>query len=116
MGKLCLMPENFTEGPPMALLAGVIIGRAANDSCQTGASNATYQHLPCCHLGSSQQAILVFMASADEPTLVDEFAEDDSGYEDNDEQSQTTSLKSAVATHVYENGRRYHSYRHGTYW
>jgi len=56
------------------------------------------------------------MASTDEPTLVDESPEDDSGFEDNDEQSQTTSLKSAVAKHVYENGRRYHSYRPGTYW
>jgi hypothetical protein len=40
----------------------------------------------------------------------------DSAYGDSDVQSETSSLKSAVFDYVYENGRRYHSYRAGAYW
>lgn len=41
----------------------------------------------------------------------------DSAYgDDHDAASETTSLRSAIYTHVYENGRRYHSYMAGLYW
>ena len=59
------------------------------------------------------------MAAPDNPTIrVDESLDDtDSSYGDeNDRESQTTSLYSAITKYVYENGRRYHSYRYGTYW
>lgn len=36
--------------------------------------------------------------------------------DDSDRESQTISLYSAITNYVYENGRRYHSYRYGTYW
>ncbi|KIX07821.1 uncharacterized protein Z518_02475 [Rhinocladiella mackenziei CBS 650.93] len=41
--------------------------------------------------------------------------EDDPGYESNTEQSDTTSIRSSVFEWVYENGRRYHSYRPAQY-
>jgi hypothetical protein len=40
----------------------------------------------------------------------------DSAYGDSDVESETTSLRSAVYSYIYENGRRYHSYRAGAYW
>lgn len=41
----------------------------------------------------------------------------DSSYgEESDLESQTTSLYSEITSHVYENGRRYNSYKYGTYW
>lgn len=41
----------------------------------------------------------------------------DSSYgDDSDSESQTTSLKSSVTNYVYENGRRYHAFRQGSYW
>jgi len=40
----------------------------------------------------------------------------DSAYGDNDTESATTSLRSAVFAYHYENGRRYHAYRKGAYW
>ena len=42
--------------------------------------------------------------------------EQDSALGDDDAVSETTSLRSSVLEHVYENGRRYHSYRQGAYW
>lgn len=52
------------------------------------------------------------------PILVDQSLDDaDSSYGgEGDAASETTSLYSAITKHVYENGRRYHSYRAGTYW
>ncbi|CZS95211.1 related to TAM domain methyltransferase [Rhynchosporium agropyri] len=48
---------------------------------------------------------------------VDNFDDNDSSYGgDLDAASETTSLYSLITRHVYENGRRYHSYRAGTYW
>ena len=52
----------------------------------------------------------------DEPLQVDELDDNDSSYGGGDDESQTTSLKSSITTYVYENGRRYHSYRQGLYW
>jgi hypothetical protein len=40
----------------------------------------------------------------------------DSAFGDSDVASETTSLRSAVYNYIYENGRRYHSYRAGAYW
>jgi hypothetical protein len=40
----------------------------------------------------------------------------DSSYSWDDDSSSTQSLYSAITRHVYENGRRYHSYREGAYW
>ena len=59
------------------------------------------------------------MAATDNPTIrLDESLGDtDSSYGDDcDRESQTTSLYSAITKYVYKNGRRYHSYRYGTYW
>lgn len=55
--------------------------------------------------------------AADDPQLyVDEsFDDNDSSY-GADDASETTSMYSAITKYVYENGRRYHSYRAGTYW
>ncbi|OWP04674.1 hypothetical protein B2J93_5693 [Marssonina coronariae] len=51
----------------------------------------------------------------DLPLRVDN--DNDSSYGgDSDTVSETTSLYSAITRHVYLNGRRYHSYRAGTYW
>jgi hypothetical protein len=52
------------------------------------------------------------------PISVDESLNDaDSSYGgEGDAVSETTSLYSAITNHVYENGRRYHSYRAGSYW
>lgn len=56
-------------------------------------------------------------APAEVPLRVDDFDDNDSSYGgDSDAASETTSLYSAIFRHVYENGRRYHSYRAGTYW
>lgn len=54
----------------------------------------------------------------DTPIRVDEALDDaDSSYGgESDVTSETTSLYSAITKYVYENGRRYHSYRYGTYW
>jgi len=58
------------------------------------------------------------MAQNAETIPVDETLNDaDSAYGDEgDAASETTSLYSAITKHVYENGRRYHSYRAGAYW
>ncbi len=40
----------------------------------------------------------------------------DSSYGCDDDRESTTSLYSSITRHVYENGRRYHSYRQGAYW
>jgi hypothetical protein len=58
------------------------------------------------------------MEDNDSLIRVDESLDDeDSSYgDDSDRESQTTSLYSAITKYVYENGRRYHSYRYGTYW
>ena len=40
----------------------------------------------------------------------------DSAYGEGDEASETHSLLSAVTNYVYENGRRYQSYRSESYW
>ena len=56
-------------------------------------------------------------APAEVPLRVDDFDDNDTSYGgDSDAASETTSLYSAIFRHVYENGRRYHSYRAGTYW
>ncbi|KAH7378901.1 hypothetical protein BKA64DRAFT_765812 [Cadophora sp. MPI-SDFR-AT-0126] len=50
------------------------------------------------------------------PLRVDDFDDNDSSYGgDSDAASELTSLYSAITRHIYENGRRYHSYRAGTY-
>jgi hypothetical protein len=41
--------------------------------------------------------------------------ERDSALGDDDTASETTSLRSSVFNHVYENGRRYNGYRSGAY-
>ncbi|KAF2176547.1 S-adenosyl-L-methionine-dependent methyltransferase [Zopfia rhizophila CBS 207.26] len=46
----------------------------------------------------------------------DSLTDNDSSYGGSDAASETTSLRSNVATYVYENGRRHHSYRAGSYW
>lgn len=46
---------------------------------------------------------------------VDDDLDADSTYE-SDAASDTTSLRSAAMSYLYENGRRYHSYRAGSYW
>jgi hypothetical protein len=58
------------------------------------------------------------MEEDDSVIRVDEsLSDEDSSYgDDSDRESQTTSLYSAITKYVYENGRRYHSYRYGTYW
>lgn len=58
------------------------------------------------------------MAATDAYILVDESLDEaDSSYgDDGDDQSETNSLYSTITKYVYENGRRYHSYRYGTYW
>ena len=58
------------------------------------------------------------MVTIDSPIQVDEsLADADSSYgDDGDQESQTTSLYSAITKYVYENGRRYHSYHYGAYW
>lgn len=40
----------------------------------------------------------------------------DSAYGGSDDSESTQSLYSTITKHVYENGRRYHSYRQGAYW
>lgn len=49
------------------------------------------------------------------PAESDESSEVDSAYGD-DQESITTSLSSSVFDYKYENGRRYNSFREGTYW
>jgi hypothetical protein len=60
------------------------------------------------------------MDATDLPTTIrvdESLGDTDSSYgDDSDRESQTTSLYSAITKYVYENGRRYHSYRYGTYW
>ena len=46
---------------------------------------------------------------------VDDGRENDSAIGDSDISSFTTSIASSVLNYVYENGRRYHSYREGQY-
>ncbi|KAK2738257.1 hypothetical protein FQN57_007120 [Myotisia sp. PD_48] len=51
------------------------------------------------------------------PIQIEDYNDYDSSYgDDSDRESQTTSLYSEITNYVYANGRRYHSYRHGTYW
>ena len=55
----------------------------------------------------------------DDPTDPDDVIQiddNDSSYGGDDGASETTSLRSHIAAYVYENGRRYHSYRAGSYW
>lgn len=61
---------------------------------------------------------MLTMCNTEAATQPDEFlGEADSAYgDDSDRESQTTSLKSSVTNYVYENGRRYHAFRQGTYW
>ncbi|EOD51843.1 putative sam dependent methyltransferase protein [Neofusicoccum parvum UCRNP2] len=47
---------------------------------------------------------------------VDARLADDSGVEDNDADSETTSVHSSIYRYRFENGRRYHAYRDGEYW
>jgi hypothetical protein len=54
------------------------------------------------------------MAHQTSSILIDQ--DHDSAYGDSDAGSETTSLRSAVYSYIYENGRRYHSYRAGAYW
>lgn len=56
------------------------------------------------------------MNDGDNPLQVDDDDADSSYGGEDDHQSQTTSLKSSITNYVYENGRRYHSYREGSYW
>ncbi|KIW01727.1 uncharacterized protein PV09_06904 [Verruconis gallopava] len=42
--------------------------------------------------------------------------DEDSSFGDSDILSDTTSLKSSILNYHYENGRRYHAYRKGSYW
>lgn len=51
-----------------------------------------------------------------EPEVTDDFNDGDSLYSWSDDSSSTQSLYSAITRHVYDNGRRYHSYRQGAYW
>lgn len=51
-----------------------------------------------------------------EPGVADDFNDSDSLYSWSDDSSSTQSLYSAITRHVYDNGRRYHSYRQGAYW
>lgn len=50
----------------------------------------------------------------DDPISID--WDRDSSLGDDDAASETTSLRSSVFQHVYENGRRYNGYRSGAYW
>ena len=54
------------------------------------------------------------MAETQPSTLVED--DSDSAYGEGDAESDTTSLKSAVTNYIYENGRRYNSFRSGSYW
>jgi hypothetical protein len=45
-----------------------------------------------------------------------QIGDNDSTCGGDDTASETTSLRSHIAAYVYENGRRYHSYRAGSYW
>ena len=54
---------------------------------------------------------------AAEPAIqVDSGSDADSTYGWDDDSNSTQSLYSNITKHVYENGRRYHSYRQGAYW
>jgi SAM-dependent methyltransferase len=55
------------------------------------------------------------MTEADSPIQIDD-SDRDSSYNDSDAASETSSLRSSIFKFVYENGRRYHSFRAGTYW
>jgi len=52
----------------------------------------------------------------DDVIQIDDYSDNDSSYGGGDAASETTSLRSSIARYVYENGRRYHSYRAGAYW
>lgn len=56
------------------------------------------------------------MADTDQTGSILIDSDRDSSYGESDAASETTSLRSAVRNYIYENGRRYHSYRAGTYW
>ncbi|QDS72871.1 hypothetical protein FKW77_007448 [Venturia effusa] len=56
------------------------------------------------------------MADIDQTGSILIDSERDSSYGDGDAASETTSLRSTVRSYIYENGRRYHSYRAGSYW
>lgn len=56
------------------------------------------------------------MANIDQTGSILIDSDRDSSYGDSDAASETTSLRSAVLNYIYENGRRYHSYRAGSYW
>ncbi|TID27744.1 putative methyltransferase [Venturia nashicola] len=56
------------------------------------------------------------MANIDQTGSIVIDSDRDSSYGDSDAASETTSLRSAVLNYIYDNGRRYHSYRAGSYW
>lgn len=56
------------------------------------------------------------MANIDQTGSIVIDSDRDSSYGDSDAASETTSLRPAVMNYIYENGRRYHSYRAGSYW
>lgn len=56
------------------------------------------------------------MANIDQTGSILIDSDRDSSYGESDAASETTSLRSAVLSYIYENGRRYHSYRAGSYW
>jgi hypothetical protein len=56
------------------------------------------------------------MANIDQTGSISIDSDRDSSYGDSDAASETTSLRSAVLNYIYENGRRYHSFRAGAYW
>lgn len=47
---------------------------------------------------------------------VDNTQDDNSSVFSDDYQSELTSLRSSIMDYRYENGRRYHAYRAGSYW
>ncbi len=56
-------------------------------------------------------------AATPEPSIqVDSGSDADSTYGWDEDSDSTQSLYSSITKHVYENGRRYHSYRQGAYW
>ena len=57
---------------------------------------------------------MVEHGETEQPIVVD--WEGDSTLGDDDNVSETMSLRSSIFEHVYENGRRYHSYKQGAYW
>jgi hypothetical protein len=55
------------------------------------------------------------MDSAHEEIVIEDDVDSAYGGEDS-EADTTTTLKSAVTNYIYDNGRRYNSFRSGSYW